>query len=136
MDILLLADKLKRSSLINCTINSSNFSFHLEFSFGDGKTDVIIKLYQVVHSLISKDPDDQDSCFFIADFSITPLKDGGVEMLSRLKYGFRDPNGAMATYPSRHLWYLHVEGGICIDLVFGAYEIFQEMNCEQYSNPK
>jgi hypothetical protein len=125
MDLLLLADKLKGSSLINCTIDSSNFSFHLEFSFGHGKTDVIVKLYQVVHSLISKDPDDQDSCFFIGDLFINSLNDGGLELLSDLKYGFRDPNGEVSSYPSRSLWHLHIEGGICIDLVFCAYEVFQ-----------
>jgi hypothetical protein len=128
MDIELLANKLKRSSLVGCTIDSSNFSFALEFSFGLGRTDVVVKLYQIVHSLISKNPDDQESCFFVGNLFITPLYDGGLEALSSLKYSFNDANGGILTYPSRPLWHLHLEGGICLDVVFGAYQILQEID--------
>jgi hypothetical protein len=128
MNLESLADKLKKSSLMSCTIDSSNFSFTLEFSLGGGETDIIIKLYQIIHSSISKDPDEQESCFFVGDFSVTPLSDGGHDVLSYLKHSFRDPNGEVSSYPSRPLWHLHVEGGICLDFVFGAYEIFQAVD--------
>lgn len=117
---------LKRSQLVGISVEPSNLSITLEFTHGTQGCNVIIKVFQVVHFIISKDPDDND-VFYVGNINLITIEDGGKEILSSLLYPFTEQDGGVGIYPSRCLFHLHIEGGICIEVVCGSYQIFQEI---------
>jgi hypothetical protein len=107
-------------------LEPTELSARLEFTYGSQEYDVVIQLFQIVHFVLSKDPDDNDP-FYVGRIDLTVIENGGKEILSSLLYPFRDRTGSVASYPSRSLFHLHIEGGVCIEAVCGSYQVFQEI---------
>jgi len=117
---------LRKSQLIGISFEPTKLWARLEFTAGPQGYDVIIQLFQIVHFVLSKDTDD-DECFYVGSIDLTFIEDGGKEILSSLLYPFRDRDGSVASYPSRSLFYLRIEGGVCIEAVCGSYQVFQQI---------
>lgn len=122
-----LLQNLDKSQLVGIDLDSNNLGVRLEFTFGPEKRDIIVQLFQLVHFIISKEPDDNDGCFFVGEVALNPLKDGGKKILSSLLYPLQEKNGNVASYPAKQMFHFHLEGGVCIEAVCGAYEIFQQV---------
>jgi hypothetical protein len=127
-----LLKSLRKSQLVGLSVDPNHLWVRLEFTYGTfgGEADtVVIQLTQLVHFTLSKDPDDDDDdwCFFVGEINLTPIEDGGKEILSSLGYRFRERDGTVASYPSRSLFHFHIEGGVCIEAVCGSYQVSQEI---------
>ena len=117
---------LRRSQLIGISLEPNELSARLEFTFGSQEYDVVIQLFQIVHFVLSKDPDD-NAPFYVGRVNLTLLENGGKEILFSLLYPFREQDGRGTSYPSRSLFHLQIEGGVCIEAVCGSYQVFQEI---------
>lgn len=117
---------LRKSQLIGISFEPIKLSAHLEFTVGSEGYDVIIQLFQIVHFMLSKYPYDNEN-FYSGEIDWTSIKDGGKEVLSSLLYPFKEQDGSLASYPSRSLFHLHIEGGVCIEAVCESYQVFQEI---------
>lgn len=123
-NIQFLLNSLSKSQLVGISFELTGV--RLEFTSGIQGSDVIIQLFQVVHFMLSKDPDEQET-FYVGRIDLTPLEKGGKEILSALLYPFKERDGTVVSYPSHPLFHLHIEGGVCIEAVCGSYQVFQEI---------
>ena len=81
-----LLQNLDKSQLVGIDLDPTNLGVRLEFTFGPEERDIIVQLFQLVHFIISKEPDDNDGCFFVGQVALNPLRDGGKKILSSLLY--------------------------------------------------
>ena len=117
---------LRKSQLVGLSFDPTHLWVRLEFTFGGEGDNVVIQLTQRIHFVLSKDPDDDDWCFFVCEINLTPIEDGGKEILSSLGYRFRERDGTVASCSSRSLFHFHLEGGVCIEAVCGSYQVSQQ----------
>ena len=121
-----MLDYLRRSQLIGISLEPTELSARLEFTYGSQEYDVVIQLFEIIHFVLSKDPDD-NAPLYVGRIDLTVIENGGKEILSSLLYPFREQDGSVTSYPSRSLFHLHIEGGVCIEAVCGSYQVFQEI---------
>lgn len=117
---------LRKSQLVGISFEPTKLSMRLEFTVGSQGDDIVIQLFQIIHLVLSKDPDD-NKIFYVGEINLIPIENGGKEILSFLLYPFRERDGSVASYPSQSLFHLHIEGGICIEVICGSYQVFQEL---------
>jgi hypothetical protein len=120
-----LLNRLRNFQLVEISFEPTAFSAHLTFTFGPNVKDIAIQLFEITHFVLSKDPDDNEGCYLINEVTLTKVSDGGLEILSSLNYPFKNRDGSVFFYPSKSLFYLNLEGDICLSVVCGKYQIFQ-----------
>jgi hypothetical protein len=89
-----------------------------------GNDDIFLTLQKVAYISTACNPDDikdLDALAFIADLSFYSLVDGGAAILASLNYPILNLEGGVRTYPGTLLYYIHMEGDICADIVCGSY---------------
>jgi hypothetical protein len=123
---------LRKSQLVGFSVDPNHLWVRLEFTYGTfgGEADtVVIQLTQLIHFILSKNPDDDDDdwCFFVCEIKLTPVEDGGKEILSSLGHRLREADGTVASYSSHSLFHFYLEGGVCIEAVCGSYQVSQEI---------
>ncbi|GAB4289580.1 MAG: hypothetical protein Fur0025_24110 [Oscillatoriaceae cyanobacterium] len=118
-----LLTNLRKSQLTGISFDPESLALTLEFTLGDEVKVIKMQFFQLIHLVISKEIDENDGCFFVGDVSLTPVADGGKEILSSLLYRFRERDGTVATYPQQSLFHFHLEGGVCIEAVCGEWEL-------------
>jgi len=122
-----LLNSLRDFQLHETFVHPIEWSIRFNFSFGSDPTvrDMVIKLSEVVHFLLSKDSDDNEGCYTVYETTLTELEDGGKEVLSSLSYPIKSTDGNVFCYPSKTLFHFHLEGDLCVEVVCGKYEVFQ-----------
>ena len=76
---------------------------------------------------MSKSPEDEDGSHPVGDVSLTPLEDGGREVLSSLNYKICDRDGGVFTYSSASMFHFHLDGWIVLDVVCGEYHVYKQL---------
>lgn len=124
-----LVKSLNKSHLIGVSLEPMYYSLTLEFMYGYlGYEKIVIRLYDVLHFVFSKTPEDKDEeSFFVCAINLTPIQDGGKELFSSLNYLFKAYNDEPVSYPNESLYHLQLEGAACIEVICGSYEVFQKV---------
>lgn len=120
-----ILESLQDSQVSNVQLDPQMLSIQFQFTFGPGRDDVVIEMSNTVHIAISKDPEDEELPALVGEVSITPVLDGGLAVLTALKYPFKstEDRGSVFTYPSIRLYHFHLEGDICAEVVCAQYKI-------------
>ncbi|MDV3000150.1 MAG: hypothetical protein N5P05_001756 [Chroococcopsis gigantea SAG 12.99] len=120
-----ILNKLRYFQLTEFLMNPDDFSSRLTFRFNPDSQDIIVELLDIVHIILSKDPDDNDGCYPVGEVTLTNLKDGGKEVLESVNYPFKNRQGDVFSYPAKELFHFYLEGCIRLQVVCGRYRIFQ-----------
>ncbi|MEG4070764.1 hypothetical protein QUA42_26075 [Microcoleus sp. Pol11C2] len=121
-------EDLKSADLAGITLISQLLTLRLYFTLGTGIYDTSIELYQLIHQVISQpvNSDSEESCFWVGNAELRQLTEDKSQTLSTLPYPFQNQAGLVET-GSSPLFYFRLEGGIYIEVVWGSYKIFQEL---------
>jgi hypothetical protein len=97
-------------------------SLTLELTTFPDKRRLDVQLRQVIHVVYSTTLDDEHleaPPYWVGEAGVTELTDGGTEVLSRLRYGWRakSESDEVLTYPGSKLFHVHLEGEIVLDVV-------------------
>jgi hypothetical protein len=123
-----LLDRLRDFQLVEISFKPTEWSIHLTFTFGPNVKDIVVNLFEIAHFILSKNPDDNDGCYMVGEVTLTSITDGGLRVLSSLNYPFKNRDGSIFSYPSKQLFYWHLEGDVCLEVICGKYELFQIEN--------
>jgi hypothetical protein len=104
-------------------LNLSHSAVQLDFML-DGENTVVLRLCEVVHLVLSQSLAEEGP-HLVGELSITPVSDGGKEVLAALHYRFFKQNGEVFSYPGEQLFHFHLEGAICLEAVCRSYQLYR-----------
>lgn len=119
-------NELNSSEILSINIDPIKFLIKIHFFLPiDGKA-ITIELKDIALIRIAKDIKDDDGNYFVAKINFQSITaDGGYDIFSKIGYPYFDMDGNVLTYPNRSLYYLSIEGDLCLDIVCGSFEIYQ-----------
>lgn len=131
-----LIASLRDSQLKEVQLDRQTLSVSLHFTSGPEAQGIVLTLQNTVHVVISKDPDDEELPAVVGEATLVSLQDGGASVLTKLKYPFRkiDDSAAVFTYQDKRLYYFHLEGDVCCDVVCANYQIRRTENAEKVAS--
>lgn len=91
-----------------------------------GEPNKIIEFYKIAYFSLSKVSSDEDGCYLIGKFEIFQLNDGGKEILTKLGHEHINEKGETNTLNKKDGFYAHIDGDICLNIIFESYKIFNE----------
>jgi hypothetical protein len=131
-----LLEYLQNSQLVNVFLQSQELWVRLDFSTGSNEANVSVEFLNVLHFTISKTIDDEEGSYLVGNVKLERIEDGGLEVLSNLKYPFKDRTGQRLSFPSRDLFHFYLEGDVCIHVVCTTYKVLKEIKIPDVLNIK
>jgi hypothetical protein len=121
-----LVQELSNYQITGISLEPSQLWLRVELTCGSHKPDVTLEMHNIAQISISKTPDDEDSCYFAGEVTITPCDDGGKSILTQLGYAFSNRKGEVMAMSS-NAFHIHIEGDICLDVVCQTYKLLKEI---------
>lgn len=118
-----LMASLKYASVTSLQLSKS--AVQVDFAM-DGADTAILRLSEVVHMVLSQTLADEGA-YLVGELSITPVNDGGKEILSALQYRFSNQNGEVFSYPAVEMFHFHLEGDVCLEVVCGSCQLYHAL---------
>jgi len=117
-------EDLKSADLVGIYLNPHNLGLRLDFTFGPDADDVAIEFYQIIHLVFSQplNPDNEGICFWVGNVELKEIKDNIQESLFQ-SYPFTNQNLTLL----QPLFHFHLEGDICLEVIFRNYKTFQQV---------
>jgi len=120
-------NQLNNSHIVSVNIGD-NLNTIISFYVEIGDKEIILELQDICLIKISKFLEDKDGSYPVFEFKFQPITDGGKSIFEKLGYSYFTMDNKMFSYPDSQLYYLSIEGDICMDIVAGGYKIKEKLN--------